>query len=85
MASLNTPGRHTSTYPLHPQASSLNYVGFRKLQIRIEESFGGKLSLGGGRPAREEFRSRPFFLQSSDEAPESTKAFFSAITVSTGL
>jgi len=61
------------------QASSLNYVGLRKLQIRAQEKLGADLAAKAALPSREELRQRPFFLQSSDSAPPSTQAFFDAI------
>lgn len=64
------------------QASSLNYVGLRKLQIRAQEKLGADLAAKAALPSREELRQRPFFLQSSDSAPPSTQAFFDAIHVS---
>lgn len=66
------------------QASSLNYVGFRKLQIRAKAKLGSTIAANAELPSREELRSRPFFLQMSDSAPPSTKDFFAAIYVSCG-
>jgi hypothetical protein len=56
-------------------------VGFRKLEIRMEEMLGMSECQRVCVPTREEIRSRPFFLQMSDKASETTKTFFKAMDV----
>eukprot|EP00951_Prasinocladus_malaysianus_P046669 scaffold647857_cov37-Prasinocladus_malaysianus.AAC.1 len=61
------------------QASSLNYVAMRKIQIRISEALGPEAAKRAGLPTREEIRARPFFLQLEPDSPETTKGFLRAV------